>query len=141
MKEPGAIQFERTVYIPHPEPECEANQHLPTERVQLAYPCILSVDAVAKHCIIFLDEREKALQVTNVKLSIGVHKKGEFLCNNFKATHQSRSIALIHFVIDNTYMCIYNSNLFNDFARSILTAIVHYNYLEILCPLRNCIYG
>src|SRR5947208_11429460 len=75
------IEFERTIYIAHRQFKHQPDQHLPAPGIELAYPCILSVDAIAQHGITLLDERKEALKIINIKLPIEVHKEDKLLRN------------------------------------------------------------
>src|SRR5258706_12495968 len=135
IKEPGPVELKGAIYVTHTQAKYQAHQHFPPPGIEFAQPCILAVYAITQYRVIFINERKETLQVGNVKLSIGVHKKGQIFGDHLKTTHQGSAVALIVGVIDKTHARVCDSNLFNNATCAISTAVINDNNLEIFQPL------
>ncbi len=111
-----------------------ANQAFPAPGVEFAHPRVLPVHAIAYDRIVFINEREKPLQVPYVELPIGVHKQGEIFRRGGEATHQGSSIALVSWVSNETDLGVSEGLRGSDCPRTIGTAIVNNQHLEIQPP-------
>src|SRR2546425_10174050 len=112
----------------------ESDQLFPAPGVELAYPGILAIYAVADDRIVLINEGEKPFQITNVELSIGVHKKAEFLACSAKAAYQGCPVALVDFMGDETDPCVSLSNGGYNAPRLVRAAIIDHNDLKVLHP-------
>src|SRR5258708_7959216 len=114
------------------------NNLFPPPRVELAYPHILAIYPITNHRVVRCDKREKLSQIANSKLSIRVHKKGQFLRRSSKTTDQSSTISLVDGVRDQTNMPVFFAHGSNNGCCLVHTAVVDHNHLEILHPCREC---
>src|SRR5207247_142182 len=101
-EEVGVQEFKRAIYVSHVDTKHPADQQLPSPGVEFTHPGVLAIYAIANDRIVAIDEEEERSQVTDVKLPIGIHKKGELLGRRCKTTHEGRAIALIDGMDDET---------------------------------------
>src|SRR6266699_1481373 len=127
-------ELEGAVHIAHVDAQHPANQAFPAPGVEFAHPRVLPVHAIAYDRIVSINEREKPLQVPYVELPIGVHKQGEVLRRGGEATRQGSSIALVCWVSNETNLGVSKGLGGNNCPRSIGTAIVNNQHLEIQPP-------
>src|SRR6266852_2262646 len=131
MEKVGRIEFESTIDIAYRDAEDHANQHFPTPCIDPAHPCILAINPISQHGIVFFYQWEELLKVMNIKLSIRIHEKSQVPGDCFKATYQSRAISLVYRVMYyfQAWMCCGNS--IQDHASVILTSIINNDDFKI----------
>src|SRR5260370_8032318 len=94
MEKVGRIEFESTIDIAYIDAEDHADQHIPTPCIDPAHPCILAINPISQHGIVFFYQWEELLKVMNIKLSIRIHEKSQVPGDSFKATSQTPPISL-----------------------------------------------
>src|SRR6266436_2717533 len=105
-----SVELEGTIHITHVYSKDYTYQYFSVPGIELTYPDILTVDAISEHSIVVVNKREEALQVTDIKLSIGVHEKSEIFSGGFEAANQCRTIPSVDRVMDDSYLRISCSN-------------------------------
>src|SRR6266446_426266 len=136
-KEVGAIQLKSTIHITHTQAKNRTHQQLPAPRIEFTHPGVLAINPIPQYSIVFTDEGEKALKITNIKLSIGVHEKCQVFSHRLETTHQRSAIALVDSMVDQLYTWIVSSNSLHKSSCSIFAAIIDDNHLEIFHPGRQ----
>src|SRR5258708_8531667 len=103
IKEAGPVELKGAIYITQAQAKYQAHQHFPPPGIEFAQPCILAVYAITQYRVILINERKETLQVGNVKLSIGAHKKGQIFGDRLKTAHQCSAVPLLADVINKTH--------------------------------------
>src|SRR5947199_6902027 len=109
----------------------QADQMFPAPGVELTHPRISSVDAIANHRAVFVDVREKPLQVSYIELPVSIHKQSEVFRRRREAARQGGSIALVGRVSDETDLGVVRGKCGDNRPRPIRAAIVDNKYLNI----------
>src|SRR5438876_2703931 len=100
LEKVGRIELESTIDITYIDAEDHTDQYFPTPGIDLTHPCILAINPISQHGIVFFNQWEEPLKVVNIKLSIRIHEKSPVPGDCFKATYQSRAISLVYRVMD-----------------------------------------
>src|SRR6266566_6748457 len=117
----GVIELESTIHIAHVNPKNDTYQHLPAPGVEFAHPGILAIDTVSQHGIILLQQGKKSLQVADIELPIGVHKKEQIFAGSAEAAHQGRAISFVDRVMYDTHARIdIGNSIYKAPVRSLL---------------------
>ncbi len=91
----GVKKLERAIKIRYMNTQHQAHQEIPAPGIALAKQGVLPSQTIAQHSIVTIDQGEESFQVANIKLTIAVHKKGQFTLGGLKTGTQGRAIALI----------------------------------------------
>src|SRR5260370_9574849 len=133
-EEVGVQELKRAIYVSHVNAKHPADQQLPSPGIEFAHPGVLAIYAIANDRIVAIDEEEERSQVTDVKLPIGIHKKGEFPGLLRTSTHQGGTIALIDGMGDETNPRVSSCERSQNRSCLIRAAIVADNDLKIHLP-------
>src|SRR5450755_1522217 len=134
VEELGAEEFKGTIHVSHMDTKHPTDEQMPTPRVEFAQPRVLTIDAIANDRIVAIDKEEEGAQVMDVELSIGIHKKREFLGRRCKAAHQGCAIALVDGMGDETNTRITSRERSNNCFGLVCAAIVDDDAFKIYCP-------
>src|SRR6516164_2952087 len=126
VEKAGRIEFEGAIDISHVDAKNHANQYFPAPGVDLSHPCILAINTISQHRIIFFNQWEKVLKVADIKLSIRIHKKDQIFSNGFKATNQCRTVSLVHGMANDFQASMSCGNGIKNRAGMILASIINY---------------
>src|SRR5260370_42643082 len=133
-EEVSAEELKRAVDISHVYIKNESHQFFPAPGVQFPHPGILAVDTIPYHGPELFNEREKANQVTDVELPVGVHKEGELFGYRLEAGYQGRAVPPVDRAVDQAYAWIVGLQLLDNFSRAVFAPIVDHYYFEISHP-------
>src|SRR5260370_230896 len=139
-EEVRTIQLKSAIYIPYTQAKDGADQQLPTPGIEFTHPGILTIDTVAQDSIILVNQREKALKITNIKLSIRIHEKGQVFAYRLKATDQCCTIAAVNRMIDQMHTSIGSDDILYNGSCIVFAAIIHNDDFKVLHPRTQHIY-
>src|SRR5205809_7785806 len=121
----GRIEFEGTIDITYLDAEDHANQYFPTPGIDLTHPCVLTIDPITQHCIVFFNQWQEPRKVVNIKLSIRIHEKSQVPGGCFKATYQGRTISLVYRVMNHLQTWMSCGNSIQKRTSMILTSVIN----------------
>src|SRR5712692_3034052 len=139
-EEVRTIQLKSAIHITYTQAKDGADQQLPTPGIDFTHPGILTINTVAQDSIILVNQREKALKIANIKLSVGVHKKGKVFAYRLKATDQCCTIASVSRMIDQTYTRIGSDDILYNGSCIVFAAIIHNDDFKVLHPCTQHVY-
>src|SRR5579859_4077007 len=116
VEKASRIELEGTIDITHIDTEDHTYQYFPTPGIDFTHPGILAINTIAQHSIIFINKREEALKIIDIKLSIGIHEKSQIFGNRLKAANQGRAIALVNRMVYDFQIWTSRSNGIQDHA-------------------------
>ena len=127
MEKAGRIEFEGAINISYIDSENHTDQYFPTPGIDLTHPRILAINTIPQHGIIFFNQREEALKVVDIKLSISIHEKDQIFSDCFKATNKGRTISPVYRMVNDVQAWMSCGNSIKDCAGVILASVINYD--------------
>ena len=92
------------------------------------------MNSIAQYPVKFANQGEKTLQVMDIELAVGVHKKGQVFGDSLKAAHEGRAVAPIHWVMNDSQAGMYFRNGIQNDACAVPAAVIDDDDFEVLHP-------
>src|SRR5579872_5734412 len=74
LEKVGMQELESAINIAHMYSQYKPDEVFPAPGIEFAHPGVLTMDTIANHGVVFVNESEQARQITNIELPIRVHK-------------------------------------------------------------------